>query len=342
MQAIVSSKRRMGLFLQKRVRPARPRVTRPRQQAIDEGHERRHPPPATRAGHWCETSGTGRTQPPAATRAANSTRPPRESGVDFGSEIMKKAKSSRRRPATDGAGCGWRPRATTRGRRDERGVGREERHGDVGPRGARHHQAAETGHQERKPSDVPPLARRHPHLSLASSSATTAMLVGLKTCLPRSRITNLLVTAISGGRHGQARLGWSGTAGRGTGRDERTSSVEGGKPPEPRAGPLHAEAHANGQGRAGGRDVEPEARPAVSEQAGKDGDLIETRVETGRHVGRTKEGKFLAATSDERRAGATTRLASMADLKIGPTEIVLGRAAVHPTIGPTEMSVGPR
>ena len=33
-------------------------------------------------------------QPPAPTSAANSTRPARESGVVFGSEIMKKVKSS--------------------------------------------------------------------------------------------------------------------------------------------------------------------------------------------------------------------------------------------------------
>ncbi len=88
--------RSMGVLQLKRVQRsvgARPLVTRGREQQVDDRHERRGedegPQEAVRAEPAeVDVGGADR-----ATSVAKSTRPARESGVVFGSEIMKKVKS---------------------------------------------------------------------------------------------------------------------------------------------------------------------------------------------------------------------------------------------------------
>ena len=147
--------RRMGHILRRKRFPARPRVPRAGEKAIDERHQQRaarERPEQAVGAEQAELHGHA----PAATSAANSRRPARESGVVFGSEIMKNANSSSARRS---GGGGWERRgalpasASGRppGRRSEAGTPASHRRA----RRARDDEEAEPRHQEREPRRLP-------------------------------------------------------------------------------------------------------------------------------------------------------------------------------------------
>ena len=242
-------------------------------------------------------------------------RPARESGVVFGSEIMKNAKSRSAPLWSRWSGIASGSPSQSDAAEEER---RRRRRGRPGSRRCARARFTtrppSAGHRgSAKKRRVAPLAGRDPGLRRSSSiSATSAKLVGLKTCLPRDAQHEL-----AGDRERPrpatarpASVGAQQQAERQR-RDERALGVEAGR--VRRAAAAWVASTVARMRRRSRLDVEAQPDDAVDEQAPERGDLIEPGIPSPRRDGGRRshrrdggDQRLLDRGDQERHAGLAT------------------------------------
>ena len=259
---------------------SRPGVARSGQDSVEQGHERARSTASDQSGPLVRNRRNCTKAAPAATRSAEED-PARarvgrrlrigdhEEGEDQERAALEPMERDRQRLAEP-----ERAAEEERERRSrERRASRRSRDApdDEAARGTR----AGTRRRPRCPTGRA-RPRRRP---VASMAATMPKLVGLKTCLPRQRSTNLLAIAAAAASSGEPRRSWSAAAGRARGRRSGRSSGRrrgaGRRACRRTASPSAA---AEEQRRASRRDVEVERREAVEKERRQGADLVEPGI----------------------------------------------------------------
>ena len=148
-----------------------------------------------------------------------------------------------------------------------------------------------------KTAALPHWPGRDPDLAGDQHHRDEPKFVGLKTCLPRTRSTNLLAMATTAASTASAEGVRCAAAGRATGRRSARSCGSKRGSRRARCGPLGQERRREDGHRAARRDVEAEPRHAVDEQARQRGDLVQAGIEARRGPERHRAPREAAGVS---------------------------------------------